>query len=259
MLKTKTSSKRICGLTLNVTPPFPPATQTSGGTNSRFNETLVEAQRLVAHLQNAAELKATTLAHQLHDDLGGLMGAAVMDLDSVRRVTPALGQNAIERLDRVKKTLQQAIDLKRRVIEDLRPSLLDDFGLFAALRWQLKKTWGDSTVACSETYPDVEPIFEAGTAIALFRIAQEALAIVLLRISVKSTDLSVRADPANFWMRFSDDGAPNTEKQSQDPAIILASMRHRIRVLGGGIEISKSEENATAMTVWMPIRRAIAD
>jgi len=74
-------------------------------------ETLLEVQRLVTHLQNASELKDTALAHQLHDDLGGLMGAAVMDLDSVRRVKPALSQNAIERVDRVKRTLEQAIDL----------------------------------------------------------------------------------------------------------------------------------------------------
>jgi signal transduction histidine kinase len=210
---------------------------------------------LVTHLQNAAELKDTALAHQLHDDLGGLMGAAVMDLDSVRRVKPALSQNAIERVDRVKRTLEQAIDLKRHVIEDLRPSILDNFGLFAALRWQLKKTWGNSEVVSSETYPDVEPVFESGAAIVLFRIAQEALSMALLRVAVKSTDLSVRADPANFWMRFSDDGTLNAEEQSQDPAMILASMRHRIRALGGTVEVSENKANATAMTVWMPFRR----
>ena len=62
-----------------------------------IEETLLEVQRLVTHLQNAAELKDTALAHQLHDDLGGLMGAAAMDLDSVRRLKPALSQNALER------------------------------------------------------------------------------------------------------------------------------------------------------------------
>jgi signal transduction histidine kinase len=224
-----------------------------------MEETLLEVQPLVTYLQNAAELKDTALAHQLHDDLGGLMGAAVMDLDMVRRAKPALSPNAVERVDRVKRTLQQAIDLKRRVIEDLRPSTLDDFGLFAALRWQLKKTWDNSAVVCSATYPDLEPAFESGTAIALFRIAQEALSIALLRVSVKSSDLSVWADPANFWMRFSDDGTPNAEKQSEDPAMILASMRHRIRVLGGTIEIFKNEADITVTTVWMPFRRAITD
>ena len=219
-------------------------------------EMLLEVQRLVTHLQKAAEMKDTALAHQLHDDLGGLMGAAVMDLDSVRRVKPALGENALERLDRVKRTLEQAIDLRRRVIEELRPSTLDDFGLFAALRWQLKKTWGDSAVISSEAYPDVEPVFESGTSIVLFRIAQEALSIALMRVAVKSTDLTVRADPANFWMRFSDDGTPDAGKQLEESAMVLASMRHRIRVLGGKVEMSTTEAGATALTVWMPLRQA---
>jgi len=217
---------------------------------------LLQVQGLVTYLQNAAESKDTGLAHELHDELGGLMGAAAMDLDSVRRVKPALSQNALERLDRVKRTLQQAIDLKRRVVEELRPSTLDDFGLFAALRWQLKKTWSDSTVVSSSTYPAIEPPFESGTPIVLFRIAQEALSMALLRVAVKSSDLSVRADPANFWMSFSDDGTPNAEKQSREAAMLLASMRHRIRGLGGKVEITDNEAGATALTVWMPLRRA---
>jgi protein-histidine pros-kinase len=221
-----------------------------------IEDALLEVQRLVTYLQNAAELKDTALAHQLHDDLGGLMGAAVMDLDSVRRVKPALSQNAIERVERVKRTLQQAIDLKRRVIEELRPSILDDLGLFAALRWQLKKTWGHSPVISSETYPDVEPVFESGTPVVLFRIAQEALSIARLRAAIKSTDLTVRADPANFWMRFSDDGTPDAERQSEDPEMVLASMRQRIRVLGGKVDISDNEAGVSALTVWMPLRRA---
>jgi signal transduction histidine kinase len=221
-------------------------------------ETLLEVQGLVTHLQNAAELKDTALAHELHDELGGLMGAAVMDLDSVRRMKPALSQNALERLERVKRTLEQAIDLRRRVIEELRPSILDDLGLFAALRWQLKKTWGDSAVISSEAFPDVEPAFESGAPIVLFRIAHEALSIALTRVAIKSTDLTVRADPANFWMKFSDDGAPDTEKQPDDRAMLLASMRHRIRIFGGKVEISNDEAGATTLTVWMPLHRVSA-
>ena len=87
-----------------------------------IEETQLECEGLVTHLQNAAELRDTALSHELHDELGGLMGAAVMDLDAVRRVIPALSQLALKRGDRVKRTLEQAIDLKRRVIEELRPS-----------------------------------------------------------------------------------------------------------------------------------------
>jgi signal transduction histidine kinase len=221
-------------------------------------DTDLEFEGLVNHLQDAAELRATGLAHELHDELGGLMGAAIMDLEAVRRVKPPLSQNALNRVDRVKRTLQQAIDLKRRVIEELRPSILDNFGLFAALRWQIKRTWGGSDVVSTETYPSVEPQFESRAAITLFRIAQEALSIALKRASVKSTDLTVCLDHGDFRMRFSDDGAPNAETQTEDPAMILASMRHRIRMLGGSVQITRTEVGATVLTVSMPLSEVIS-
>jgi signal transduction histidine kinase len=222
-----------------------------------LEETQLEG--LVTHLQNATELKDTALSHELHDELGGLMGAAVMDLDAVRRVKPALSQNALNRVDRVKRTLEQAIDLKRRVIEELRPSILDNFGLFAALRWQFKKTWGDSAVASTENYPDVEPRFESHAATTLFRTAQEAMSIALKRTSVKSTDLTVSVDHGKFWMKFSDDGSPNADTQTADPAMILASMRHRIRTLGGNVQLFRTEAGATVLTVSMPLPNIVSD
>jgi signal transduction histidine kinase len=221
-------------------------------------ETQLECEGLVTHLQNAAELKDTALSHELHDDLGGLMGAAVMDLEAVRLVKPALSQNALNRVERVKRTLEQAIDLKRRVIEELRPSILDNFGLFAALRWQLKKTWCHSDVVSTENFPDVEPQFESHAATSLFRIAQEALSIALKRTSVKSTDLTVCVDHGNFSMRFSDDGVPNAETQTEDPAMILASIRHRIRTMGGNVQLFSAEAGATVLTVSMPLSNIVS-
>lgn len=225
---------------------------------SPTEETQLECEGLVTHLQNATELKDTALSHELHDDLGGLMGAAVMDLEAVRRVKPALSQNALNRVDRVKRTLEQAIDLKRRVIEELRPSILDNFGLFAALRWQLKKTWSHSGVVATENFPDIEPQFESHAATSLFRIAQEALSIALKRVSVKSTDLTVSVDHGNFCMRFSDDGVPNAETQPEDPAMILASIRHRIRTMGGKVQLFSAEAGATVLTVSMPLPNIVS-
>ena len=182
-----------------------------------------------------------------------------MDLDAVRRVQPPLSQNALNRVDRVKRTLEQAIALKRRVTEELRPSILDNFGLFAALRWQFKKTWSNAEVVSTESYPNVEPQFESHAAIALFRIAQEALSIVLKRASVKSVNLTVSVNQGNFWMSFSDDGVLNAETQAGDPAMIQASMRHRVRVLGGTVQISRTDAGATVLTVAMPLAEVLPD
>jgi signal transduction histidine kinase len=218
-----------------------------------IDEARLEFEGLVTYLQNTTEINNTALSHELHDELGGLMVAAVMDLDAVSRVDPPLSQIALNRLERVKETLQQAIVLKRRVIEELRPSILDNFGLFAALRWQLKKTWDNLDIVSTENYPAVEPAFDSHAAIALFRIAQEALSLATKRASVKSTDLTVSVDQGNLSMRFSDDGVPSAEAQTGKPAMILASMRHRIRVLGGNVQISRTEAGATVLTVSMPL------
>ena len=236
------------------------ASRTRGSAMSMpIEETQLECEGLVTHLQNVAELKDAALSHELHDELGGLMGAAVMDLDAVRRVQPPLSQNALNRVDRVKRTLEQAIELKRRVTEELRPSILDNFGLFAALRWQFKRTWSNSEVVSTESFPNVEPQFESHAAIALFRIAQEALSMVLKRESVKSTDLTVRVNQSHFWMSFSDDGVINVETQTENQAMILASIRHRIRVLGGTVQISRTDAGATVLTVAMPLPEIFSD
>ena len=139
-----------------------------------------------------------------------------------------------------------------------RPSILDNFGLFAALRWQLKKTWGHSDVMSTENFPDVEPQFESRVATSLFRIAQEALSIALKRASVKSTDLTVCVDHGNFSMRFSDDGVPSAEMRTEDPAMILASIRHRIRMLGGSLQFFSAEAGATVLTVSMPLSNIVS-
>lgn len=236
------------------------ASQPNGGADVIAIEDMrLECEGLVTHLQNAAEISDTNLSHKLHDELGGLMVAAVMDLDAVRRVKPPLSKNALNRVERLRKTLEQAIDLERRVTEELRPSILDNLGLFAALRWQLKKTWGNADVVSTETYPMVEPQFESHANIALFRIAQEALSIALKRASVTSADLTVAVHQGIFSMRFSDDGAPNAELQTENPAMILASMRHRIRALGGNVQILSSERGATVLTVSMPLPEILSN
>lgn len=218
-----------------------------------LEETRQQVDALVAYLQNATEVRDTDLAHELHDELGALMMAAVMDLYAVRRGNPAPNQQTLDRIDRVIRTLEQAIDLKRGIIEELRPSILDNFGLFAALRWQISKTWSNSGIISTESFPDVEPQFESCASITLFRIAQEALSIAINRASVKSSDLTIRVNEGIFWMRFSDDGTANLDKQNEDPAMVLASMRHRIRVFDGEVRIQRNEAGATVLTASMPL------
>ncbi len=215
----------------------------------------MDALDLIAHLQATAEQQRSQLARKLHDELAGLMVSALMDLSFATR-QPAVNAEVQPQLDRAKATLKTAIDVSRRMVEDLRPSMLDNFGLFAALRWELKKASGGSTAVCTQAYPDRDPGLDAEAAIALYRVAEEALALIFRRESVSAADLCVEITDGILSMRFTDDGAPLLENGHQPAArVALASMRHRIRAFGGRVEVARNLDGGSVLTASLPLER----
>jgi signal transduction histidine kinase len=219
------------------------------------------ASALVTHLQSSAELDKASLVKELHDDLGGLMVAAVMDVAWAEQyVSSPLARG---RLARVCDTLRSAIDIERRIIEELRPSLLDNVGLFAALSWELKQTCARSGLQCSERYPHSELRFTPEASIALFRIAQEALAISSTHDSVTKEELCVSTECETITLRFANELRFANDESTSPPGVIdrdtplFASMVHRIEVLGGSLHIESSPHNGTAMTISIPVSRAL--
>jgi signal transduction histidine kinase len=222
--------------------------------DSLDQDALLEAESLIAHLHENSESERSRLTRELHDDLNGLMVSAVMDLSSATRRLATFDPEAHQKFERIRSTLEAAIDLSREMIEGLRPSILDNFGLFAALRWQLKRASRDSDAVCTDSYPDVEPAFESFALTALFRIAQDALAMSFKRGSVKSADVTVRIENGAVWMRFTDDGvATSPDGKGSEAAITMSSMRHRIRALGGTVNVKKTAKGETILTAQMPL------
>jgi len=216
---------------------------------------LLEAQSLVTHLQGTVEAHKAALARVLHDELGALMVSALMDVVSIQQLQADIGNPARQRLERVGESIKAAIDLKRRVIESLRPSILDNLGLFAALRWHLKRLSENSNIDCTAHYPDFEPELEPDVSLALFRIAEEALAMTLKRGSVTSSELHVRVADGTLSLSVSDDGTPMIESDGHEvgASTALASMRHRLRVLGGKVDMQRNEAGGSVLTASMPL------
>ena len=140
----------------------------------------------------------------------------------------------------------------------MRPTLLDNVGLFAALRWQLKETCGNAGLKCVESYPDDEPRFTSEAAIALFRIAQEAFTNILKHSAAKSMDITLNTDGDTIVMQISDDGkgipARSAHRRGSHG---LASMRHRVRALGGRLSVRSSASVGTALLVQIPAANAL--
>ena len=197
-----------------------------------------ELTALSTHLQGVSEQEKSALSRELHDELGGLLVAARMDLSWLQQRLPTSDPAIEQRFKRIHESLSAGVDLKRRVVEELRPTLLDNMGLFTALRWQFKETCRRAGLRCTETIPDSEPTFNAEAAIGVFRIAQEALTNILKHAEAKSAHLLIGIEGATFMLRVSDDGKgipPNRLQTATSHG--LASMRHRIAALGGNWEV----------------------
>jgi signal transduction histidine kinase len=218
-----------------------------------------ELVELSTHLQNVAEREKASLARELHDELGGLLVGARMDISWAEQHLASHDPDIKQRLNRVQQNLAAGVDLKRRIIEELRPTLLDNVGLFAALRWQMKETCARAGLKCLESYPDEEPRLKSEASIALFRIAQEAFSNIIKHSDAKTADISLDMDEETLLMRIADDGIGIPVGQFMAIASHgLASMRHRVRALGGRLDVRSPASGGTMLIVQIPIANALA-
>jgi signal transduction histidine kinase len=213
---------------------------------------------LITHLQDVTELENARVAKLLHDEIGACIVAAIMDIAWVEAHMEADRTDSLLKLVRARHALRAAIDMKRKLIDELRPTLLDDVGLFAALRWQLKKTWGGARFASTEKYPTAELRLRPDVLIGMFRVAQEALQISLEHELVNSASLTVTVRRDRLFMRFIDDGIPGTPLSPSGSTNILTSMRNRLRVLGGRVRITAHAGGGTMLLATVPLAAALA-
>jgi len=215
-----------------------------------------ELVELSTHLQSLAEREKAALARELHDELGGLLVGALMDISWTDQHLAVADADLKQRLGRVQQNLSASIDMKRRIIEELRPTLLDNVGFIAALRWQMKETCTRAGLKCTEYFPDEEPKFSADAGIALYRIAQEAFSNVLKHSGAKTMDVTLDIDDDAIVFRITDDGNWLAGTSTATGAQVLSSMRHRVRALGGTFDVTSSPTGGR-LDVRIPASRAL--
>ena len=215
---------------------------------------------LSTHLQGVSEQEKSALSRELHDELGGLLVAARMDLSWLQQRLPTTDPAIDQRFRRIHESLSAGVDLKRRVVEELRPTLLDNMGLFTALRWQFKESCRRNGLKCSESIPETELKLDPHAAIGIFRVAQEALTNILKHADARSADLTVDIQETLFILRISDDGKgmlPNRRKNSTSHG--LSSMKHRVTALGGSCEFQNQRLGGTVVTASIPLANILPD
>lgn len=207
---------------------------------------------LISHIQTVAEREKAVLARELHDELGGMLVAASMDLAWLEQHIASPQADVRRRLGRLRDTLGGAVDIKRKIIEELRPTLLDNVGLFAALRWLVGNTCARATMESTVQFPETEPHFMPAASIALFRVAQEALAIVLECGWVRTVNLALGGTEQSVTLSIVGSGPQSLPPSgAASDTYQLATIRHRTATLGGGVSFEQAR-GEVRLTAWIP-------
>jgi signal transduction histidine kinase len=227
----------------------PADTQHSPELEARVAARTEELSLLSTELLRLMEAERSELAKELHDELGGLITAAKMDMAWLHsHIGATLDVPGQEKFRSVVQMLNQAMTLKRRVVENLRPSLLDHFGLPVALRSHFEEACRSAGVECIVTLPEDLPDLESTAQLTLFRVAQEALVNLLKRGGAKHVELVIEAEGEGYLLTVGDDSAAMDAAQQR----ALSGMRHRVSGAGGKLEVAASPGQGNRITAYVP-------
>jgi len=229
--------------------------------NARLEEEVVERtmelRDLSRHLMTAREDEKARIARELHDEIGSSLTAVNMDLIAVRQ---RLGEDSAlaARLLRAAGSLRSTVEAMRRIIEDLRPTLLEGLGLREAVRAWAKDYAERIGVPLTIDIPEELPPLPAGSPIGVFRIVQEALTNALRHAKASSIRLTIRAEEGNLVLEIVDDGVgitPRTGADKRSPHGLLG-IRERANAMGGSCTIGRGPGGkGTEVRVSVPVAR----
>lgn len=197
-------------------------------------------RRLASHLSTLREQERAHIARNIHDDLGASFTALQLDLNWLRR--QLAGEPPLQaHLDRMLEVTQTAMDATRRILNDLRPVVLDHLGLWAALETLLQDPQARSGLRCRYLCPpDTESRrLEPAAEIAVYRIVQELLTNVQRHARARSVSVSAVWGEDGLLLEVEDDGVGMRLPETRQTFGILG-MRERARAIGGDLELDSA-------------------
>jgi PAS domain S-box-containing protein len=222
--------------------------------------TLTEQLRaLSARLQSAREEEGKRIAREIHDELGGALTGLKWDLDTIEKTLSGVDAGGElhwirEKIPVMTDLIESTITIVRRISSDLRPAMLDDLGVIAAIEWHVQQFQSRTGIPC-----DCETTLEAADldrerATAVFRICQEILTNVLRHAHATRVHVQIREESGRFVLDVKDNGRGITEdEQLGTRSLGLLGMRERALLVGGDVAIRGSEGKGTNVIVRVPI------
>jgi PAS domain S-box-containing protein len=237
-------------------------------TQEQLRRSADRLRALAARLDAIREEERRTMAREIHDQIGQALTALKLDLASLRaQLLKAADRAAIERrMAEMDGLLEQTLETTRRLSAELRPAMLEDLGLEAAIEWQARELEARSEIRCRieiQRPGDGVPPVDPAAALVLFRIMQEALTNVVRHAAARQVQIRLTLEPDACLLTVRDDGRGITaDEESRPSALGLLGMRERALVLGGEVTVVGVPGSGTTVTARLPresARHARAD
>jgi len=213
---------------------------------------------LSAHLQTIREEEKSRIAREVHDDLGGTLTALKMDVYWLASGLSASkeAKHLVWHIESMSQLLDNAVSVTRRIISDLRPTLLDDLGLQAALEWQAEQFHKRTGIECGVTCigdDSYKAELNDTQTINLFRIFQESLTNVARHSGATRVEVELQYEDDKIILSISDNGCGLPEGHTvARTSYGMLSMRERAEQMGGRIDFCTPPVGGCSVTVMLP-------
>jgi two-component system, NarL family, sensor histidine kinase UhpB len=210
-------------------------------------------RELSAHMQTVREDEKKHIARELHDDLGQQLTALKMDLAGLESMLLDADSGVARRIESINTLVDTTVGAVRRIAADLRPAMLDDLGLTAAIEWLTEDYSRRYAIRMDVVVEGMEMELESTAATALFRIVQEALTNVARHSQASVVTVTIKSDERELFVEIHDNGQGiSTADQQKRNSFGLIGMQERVMLLGGKITISGEPGVGTTIFIAVP-------
>lgn len=220
--------------------------------SDELKKSLEQLHNLAKYTEKAREYERKSIARELHDDLGQALTAVKIDLAIIKQKVSE--DEVVSKIDKVVTLVSQTIKTVQRLTSQLRPEIIDDLGLEAAIRWYTKE-FGERNGIDIFLEMDSDISISPDDSITLFRVMQESLTNIARHAKASKIEISLLLSGKQINFKVSDNGTGIPDlKLSSKKSFGLIGMRERAVTLGGNFEISSEPGKGTVVCLSFPIQ-----
>jgi signal transduction histidine kinase len=221
--------------------------------SERLRESEDKLRRLAAHLISVREEERAHIAREIHDELGQVLTGLKMEVGwlAKRLTEPAL----VEKTESMGRLIDSTVQTVRKIATGLRPEMLDDMGLVAAVGWQAKEFQKRTGIRVRASLPPEGTRLDGNISTTMFRIFQEILTNVARHARATRVDLELTVGPERVALEVTDNGVGIPEADlNGKKSLGLLGMHERALLFGGEVRISGAPGHGTRVSVSIPMR-----